>query len=346
MAAQGSMDRGPGTERPADRPKPDGQAIGVGVIVVRGDGVLFGLRRSPHGTGTWSFPGGHLEKGETVEGCALRELLEEAGLDAVNPRVVGQTDDLFPSGLRYRTIFVQADWARGEPLVREPEACARWDWFRWDEPPRPLFLPVANLHATGFHPLSRSPSGVEQIHPSAETATSAGAFPVGIVEAIHIASMAGRPTRALESVRATPGVGLEGDRYGSGTGHFRDTRVSRDLTLVEAEVIEALAKDHGIALGPGETRRNITTRHIRLKDLVGRRFWVGEVLCEGTRLCEPCQYLVDLTGKPLLRPLTHQGGLRADILRGGHIRRRDRVHVVGQAEIPRQGAINERRGGQ
>jgi MOSC domain-containing protein YiiM len=49
------------------------------------------------------------------------------------------------------------------------------------------------------------------------------------------------------------------------------------------------------------------------------------VLCAGTRLCEPCQYLADLTGKPLLRALVHRGGLRADILRGGVIRRGDTV---------------------
>ncbi len=30
--------------------------------------------------------------------------------------------------------------------------------------------------------------------------------------------------------------------------------------------------------------------------LVGRRFRIGTVLCEGIRLCEPCQYLPDLVG--------------------------------------------------
>src|SRR5205823_13063516 len=110
-----------------------------------------------------------------------------------------------------------------------------------------------------------------------------------------------------------------GDRYASGNGHYRDDRVSRDLTLVEAEVIEALARDHGIELAPGELRRNVTTRGVRLDDPLGRSFLVGEVLCRGTWLCEPCQYLVDLTGKPLLRPLVHRGGLRADVLRGGWI---------------------------
>jgi hypothetical protein len=62
------------------------------------------------------------------------------------------------------------------------------------------------------------------------------------VEAIHIASAAAEPAFALDAVRAVAGVGLEGDRYAAGLGHYDDDRVSRDLTLIEAEVIETLAR--------------------------------------------------------------------------------------------------------
>jgi MOSC domain-containing protein YiiM len=153
---------------------------------------------------------------------------------------------------------------------------------------------------------------------------------MSFVEAIHIASAAAEPTRAVGAIRAVPGVGLEGDRYAAGLGHYDDDRVSRDLTLIEAEVIESLSHESGIELAPGETRRNLTTRGVELNELVGRRFWVGEVLCEGTRLCEPCQYLTDLTGKPLLHSLVHRGGLRADIVRGGVIARGDPVRPADQ----------------
>ncbi|TML49289.1 MAG: MOSC domain-containing protein, partial [Actinobacteria bacterium] len=155
---------------------------------------------------------------------------------------------------------------------------------------------------------------------------------VGSVEAIHIATAAGAPVRPVDEIRTIAGVGLEGDRYADGRGHYQDGRVSRDLTLIEAEALEALAREHGIALAPGETRRNVTTRGVGLNELVGRRFWVGEALCLGTRLCEPCQYLADLTGKPLLRPLVHRGGLRADIVRGGLIRSGDQVRPTNETE--------------
>jgi MOSC domain-containing protein YiiM len=177
---------------------------------------------------------------------------------------------------------------------------------------------------SGQHEPGRAADAVGETAPGAAAAG-------GVVEAIHIASRAGEPVRALETVRAIADVGLEGDRYAAGLGHYDDARVSRDLTLIEAEAIEALAREHEITLARGETRRNITTQGIALNDLVGRRFWLGEVLCAGTRLCEPCQYLADLTGKPLLRALVHRGGLRADILRGGLIRRGDRVRREDEA---------------
>src|ERR671937_507550 len=90
------------------------------------------------------------------------------------------------------------------------------------------------------------------------------------------------------------------------------------------------------------TRRQPARERVQL---VGRRFWVGEVLCEGTRLCEPCQYLTELTGKPLLRALVHRGGLRAEIVRGGRIRRGDRLRVgeeVGRAASGNKGRRAER----
>jgi 8-oxo-dGTP diphosphatase len=126
--------------------------VGVGVIVVRRDEVLFGLRRGAHGGGTWSFPGGHVDDGEAAEACALRELEEETGLRAVNPRRLAESEDVFPDGSRYRTIFVRVYSASGNPAVREPEACVRWSWFWWDDAPEPLFLPVASLRTKGFRP--------------------------------------------------------------------------------------------------------------------------------------------------------------------------------------------------
>ncbi|HET9458303.1 MAG TPA: MOSC domain-containing protein [Candidatus Limnocylindrales bacterium] len=149
------------------------------------------------------------------------------------------------------------------------------------------------------------------------------------VVSIHTAPTEGAPMVARERVTARAGVGLDGDRYAAGTGHWSpDPRTDRELTLIEAEVLEDLATTDEIRLAPGETRRNVTTRGIRLNDLVGRRFRVGAVDCEGTRLCEPCQYLTDQLGKPILRPLVHRAGLRARILTDGEIAIGDEVRAL------------------
>ncbi len=70
------------------------------------------------------------------------------------------------------------------------------------------------------------------------------------------------------------------------------------------------------------------TRGIRLNDLVGRRFRVGEVECLGQELCEPCNHLQSLTRPGVLRGLVHRGGLRADIVRAGRISVGDSVDLV------------------
>ena len=127
---------------------------------------------------------------------------------------------------------------------------------------------------------------------------------------------------ARRCVDLAAGVGARGDRYAGGAGYWRDDRVSRDLTLVEAEVVDDLE------LAPGETRRNVTTRGIALNELVGRTFWVGDVLARGTSLCEPCRHLEQVTGKRLLRALVHRGGLRADALTSGRIAVGDTVDAV------------------
>lgn len=151
---------------------------------------------------------------------------------------------------------------------------------------------------------------------------------MGHVEHIHIAPAESAPLQEVTEIEAVKGVGLIGDRYANHTGLWTDSDIGREVTLVEAESLEMLARDHGIELRPGETRRNITTRGVALNDLVGEVFQVGEVLMRGTELCEPCQHLTSMVGKPILRPLAHRAGLRAQLLNGGLIRTGDRVELA------------------
>ena len=149
----------------------------------------------------------------------------------------------------------------------------------------------------------------------------------GTVASIHIAPGAAEAMQNLEEVRAVAAKGLEGDRYFLGLGTFWKPKPDYEVTLIEAEALEALERDYGPRLGPGEARRNIVTRGVALNHLVGRKFQIGEAMLRGLRLCEPCAHLERLTQPDVIRGLTHRGGLRAQILTGGTIKVGDRVQI-------------------
>ena len=124
--------------------------------------------------------------------------------------------------------------------------------------------------------------------------------------------------RPAQSVSAVAGKGLEGDRHFYAEG----ARPGGAITLIEAEVLE----DVGLS-GPA-SRRQVVTRGVRLNDLVGKRFFVGEVECEGVELCEPCLHLQSLTRPGIIDDLVHRGGLNADVLSSGTISVGDPVTLV------------------
>lgn len=146
----------------------------------------------------------------------------------------------------------------------------------------------------------------------------------GRVEAIHITEARKQPLRAVSEVRAIPNTGLEGDRYAKRDGSFKP-KPGRDLTLIEAEALEALTRDYKVEFLAVESRRNVLTRGIALNHLVGREFQIGNVRVRGAGLCEPCTYLEGLTGKSVREALVHRGGLRAEILSEGTIRVGDTI---------------------
>ena len=126
--------------------------IGVAAIIIRDGRVLLGKRKGAHGQGTWAFPGGHLEYGESIEACAQREVFEETGLHITGLRPGPYTNDIFPADNKhYVTLFVMATPVAGEPIVKEPQKCETWKWFEWDNLPTPRFLPLEHLLALKFH---------------------------------------------------------------------------------------------------------------------------------------------------------------------------------------------------
>jgi MOSC domain-containing protein YiiM len=119
---------------------------------------------------------------------------------------------------------------------------------------------------------------------------------------------------AVEAVEVTD-RGIVGDRY-----HDKG-----DITLIEAEAIEGFRTDTGLELTHEESRRQVLTRGVRLNELVGKRFTVGEVEVVGREWCEPCNHLQSMTRPGVLRGLVHRAGLNADIVKPGRIAVGDEV---------------------
>ncbi|MEA2144048.1 MAG: hypothetical protein QOI64_2478 [Solirubrobacteraceae bacterium] len=156
----------------------------------------------------------------------------------------------------------------------------------------------------------------------------------GRVELLALTATAEAPMTVVAQATARAARGLVGDRYHDARGTFSDPHANgNDLTLIEAEVLNALAVPTG-PIAPERARRNIVTRGIDLNALVGALFTVGSVQCVGRRLCEPCAHLQRLTVPGTLRALVHQGGLRADVLTDGVIRVGDDVRAPPSGRPP------------
>jgi MOSC domain-containing protein YiiM len=151
------------------------------------------------------------------------------------------------------------------------------------------------------------------------------------IEAICVAPAAEAGMVALTQVEAIANVGLRGDRYAEGIGFYSPRPTdpgAREVTLIEAEALDALRVQHGIELAVTEHRRNLTTRGIRLRELIGQQFRIGDVLLQGVKDCPPCEHLQGLVNKPVLQPLVNTGGIRARVLKGGTLRVGDELDVL------------------
>jgi MOSC domain-containing protein YiiM len=138
----------------------------------------------------------------------------------------------------------------------------------------------------------------------------------------------------LQEAKLIAGRGIEGDRYYLGTGTYSPKPDIREVTLIEMEALDALARNdpplqkEPIKLVPGDHRRNFTVKGVPLNHLVKKRFRVGECVLVGGRLNFPCKYLEELLALPLYLPLYNRSGLNCSIEKGGVIRPGDPIEPL------------------
>lgn len=164
--------------------------------------------------------------------------------------------------------------------------------------------------------------------------TNAEQNPTGFVREILIAESAGVEMHHLDDAVLVVDVGIAGDRYAAGKGHYSPQwHVDRQVTLIEQEVIHAIGDALGQEVNGMDMRRNVVTERIRIKDLIDHYFFIGEALLFGGRENVPCRYLERLIDKPVFELLVGRSGVNCRIVRGGHIHPGDAVRVARADEV-------------
>ncbi len=122
--------------------------VGVGVMVRNENGeVLMGLRsqQAKNERGKWTFPGGELEFGETIEECAIRETVEEYGITVRPLRLLKVIDHILEDEEQHwvNPVF-EAELVSGKPKLMEPHKIEKLGWFKVGELPENI---TVNLKA-------------------------------------------------------------------------------------------------------------------------------------------------------------------------------------------------------
>lgn len=151
----------------------------------------------------------------------------------------------------------------------------------------------------------------------------------GKLLAIFTAPRRAAPMQAHEAIQVLLGAGLEGDRYALRKGALsRWGGPHREVTFIAREDLERMA-EVGVLLPAVESRRNLLVEGVDLAALIKRPFRVGEAVFMGVQACQPCKYLVRITGREDLLPaMIGRGGLRARVMEGGMIRVGDAIEEV------------------
>ena len=128
----------------------------------------------------------------------------------------------------------------------------------------------------------------------------------------------------VKSIEVLENKGVVGDRH---FDEFNDPYCQ--LSLIESENIDFYNSKYNLNIPYVDFRRNIITKGVRLNDLIGKKFLVGNVKVEGVDLCRPCRHLTEILNQEnILKEFLRKGGLRCQILSSSMINVGDNIKVL------------------
>ena len=129
--------------------------------------------------------------------------------------------------------------------------------------------------------------------------------------------------KEVNSINVVANKGILGDR------HFQEFNDPfNQLSLIESENIDYYNIKYGLNIPYKDFRRNIITKGVKLNDLVGKKFQIGDVKVEGIDLCRPCRHLCEVLNQDnIIKEFLRRGGLRCQILSSSSIEVGNKIKV-------------------
>jgi len=142
---------------------------------------------------------------------------------------------------------------------------------------------------------------------------------------IGISNKNNQEIKEVNSINVLANKGVVGDR------HFQEFNDPyNQMSLIESENIDYYNIKYGLKIPYLDFRRNIVTKGIKLNDLVGKKFHIGNVELEGIDLCRPCRHLSEVLNQDnIIKEFLRRGGLRCQILTSSSIEVGSKIEVLG-----------------
>ena len=138
---------------------------------------------------------------------------------------------------------------------------------------------------------------------------------------LGITSQNNLPIKEVKAIEVVANKGIVGDRH---FDEFNDPY--NQISMIESENIDYYNIKYGLSIPYINFRRNIITQGIKLNDLVGKKFFVGDVHLEGVDLCRPCRHLAEtLNQDNIIKEFLRRGGLRCQILSSSTLKVGDKI---------------------
>ena len=144
------------------------------------------------------------------------------------------------------------------------------------------------------------------------------------IKAINITNLSGESTIYVNQAILKRNKGIINDRY-----YENFKKKYEQVTLIESEKISYFNNNIKSKFNYKDFRRNIITTGIDLNKMINKKIQINNVVLKIHQLCQPCKYLQNkLNVDNLVKLMTNNGGVRAEIVQSGVISTFDEIKIV------------------